>query len=157
MSTDRKENVAVSKYLRQLFSAAAVGPTDGTETLQSSGVFTGGIYGFALPASGRPTPATRATVHEMIENGMYTKIFGSSGEHRPRWQNQGQVADFCRHHRNKLRGNDYGALFELEGGFVVNVYFSAYGQLSAFVFPFGFERIWCAERRPRFVLPLDPQ
>jgi|GEM_PF-2814347 len=141
-------------YLSRLFpmERMMVPAMDGTETLASSGVFIGGVYGLTIPASGKPTPEVEATVNEMIEDGTYTEIFGSLGQDRKRWQ-QGQVAEFCRVNPDKLRKDGFGTFFEIEGGFVVDVNFGDEGRLEAFVYPLEDGSVWGAGDRRRFVLP----
>lgn len=144
--------VSMNVYLRRLFSDIVIGATDGTETLKGSGVFWGGVYGLELPA-GKPAPVTKATVHEMVLDGTFRDIFGNLGEGRPKWRNTEQVAKFCDLHRDKLRKDGYGTFFELKGGFVVYVLFDANGRLKARVHPLGYDNVWRAEHRQRFVFP----
>lgn len=95
-------------------------------------------------------PAIGATVHELIQDGKFADFFGSVGEKRARWT-EAQVVKFCHCHRKKLR--DGSTFFELEGGFVVNVYVYSTGRLSAYVRRFDRARVWSAYDRHRVVLP----
>ncbi len=148
----RREQCWVKVYLKSLFDGVVVSAADGIETFASSGLF-GGVYGLTLPAgSGKPTPATKATVWELILNGIFAQIFGSLGEKRGRWT-ESQVVAFCRDHRDKLRTDGYGTFFELEGGFVANVYFGGDGRLEVGVDEFSRGGVWSAEYEHRVVSP----
>src|SRR3989338_9422036 len=83
-------------YLHRLCEVE-LGATDCTETFKSSGLFTGGIYGLAVPAAaqGKATSATKAIVWEMILDGAYALLFGSLGKSRQRCT-EAQVVRFCR-------------------------------------------------------------
>jgi len=142
-------------YLRRLYEAEKIeiGATDGTETFVSPGLFTGGVYGVDLSGvAGKPTPATKATVWEMILDGIFAQLFGSLGEARRRWT-QAQVVEFCRLHRDKLRTEGYATFFELEGGFVASVYVDDDGRLEVDVCHFSDDDVWYAEYRHRIVVP----
>ncbi len=143
-----------STYLRLLYNEHAFGvdATDGTETFKSSGLFTGGIYGQAVPivAQGKPTLATKATVWEMILDAPYALLFGSLGENRKRWTEH-QVVQFCRQHPDKLRKEGYGTFFEMEGDVVALVLFDGNGRLSVSFDPFDFSCVWFAGYQPRVV------
>ena len=142
---------SATAYLRRLFEVP-LGATDGTETFQSSGLFTGGIYGLVVPAAaqGKPTPATKATVWEMILDGMFVLLFGSLGANRKCWT-ESQVVRFCRDHRDKLRTEGYATLFEMEGDVVARVNFDDYGQLAVSVHSFSSVSVWGVEFRHRLV------
>lgn len=146
------EPAVVKKYLRQLFTDLEVGATDGTETFKSSGLFTGGIYGLAVPiaAKGKATLVTKATVWEMILDGMFSLLFGSLGQGRKRWT-EAQVVRFCRDHRDKLRTQGYATFFEMEGDVVASVYFDDSGQLHVYVYSFSYDDDWYATYRHRLV------
>lgn len=139
-------------YLRQLFTDLEIGAKDGTETFESSGMFPGGVYGVAVPAAakGKPTLATKATVWEMILDGIFTLLFGSLGENRKRWT-EAQVIEFCRRHRGKLRTGGYATFFEMEGGVVASVRFVDDGRLEVDVYEFSDDDVWDAEYRRRLV------
>jgi predicted DNA-binding transcriptional regulator AlpA len=139
-------------YLRRLYEVETitVGATDGTETFASSGLFTGGVYGLTLPVAVKPTTATRATVWEMILDGIFTQLFGSLGEARRRWT-ESQVVAFVRSHRDKLRTDGYGTFFEIEGGFVANVHVGDCGRLSVDVYGVSGGGVWHATYRRRLV------
>jgi hypothetical protein len=144
----------VKVYLHRLFETEiiTVSATDGTETFASSGIFTGGVYGETLPIGvGKPTMATNATVHEMIEDGKFTELFGSLGE-RKCWQ-ESQVVQFCRERRDKLRTDGFGTFLELEGSFVADVYVSDDGRLKVLVRKFLYDYVWFARCHHRVVVP----
>lgn len=148
------QSIVSKVYLRRLYETESivVSATDGIETFASSGIFTGGIYGEALPIGvGKPTLATNAIVNEMIEDGRFTELFESLGE-RKRWQ-ESQVVQFCCDHRNKLRTGGYGTFFELEGGFVASVDVNDDGRPRVFVRRFSVDYVWSPEFLLRVVAP----
>ncbi len=115
------------KYLRRLFETETItiSATDGTETFESSGLFTGGIYGVSVPAKiDNPTATSKvlANVHEMVEDGKYLVLFCSLGKAGEPEYEQSQIVDFCRVHPGKLRKDGYGTFFRLKGGLVAFVH-----------------------------------
>lgn len=142
----------VTVPLRWLFVDVEVGATDGTETFQSSGLFTGGIYGLGVPvvAQGKPTMATKAIVWEMVLDGPFILLLGDLREKRKRWT-ESQVVRFCRDHRDKLRKEGCGTFFELEGGVVANVSANGSGHLDVYFNSFSPDFIWRAEFAHRLV------
>lgn len=142
----------VKIYLRQIFTDVELGATDGTETFQSSGLFTSGIYGLAVPAAakGKATLATKATVWEMILDGIFALLFGSLGHERKRWT-EAQVIRFCHDRCGKLRTGRYGTFFEMEGDVVADVRVDERGQLEVDVNSFSHDRVWHARCRHRLV------
>ena len=141
-------------YLRQLFTGLEVDGADGNETFQSSRLFTGGIYGLAVPAAakGKPTPATKATVCEMILDETFALLFGSLGEGRKRWT-EAQVIKFCRKHRDKLRTQGYGTFFEMKGDVVAYVRGLDDGRLFVNVRSLEYNDVWFADYQHRVVVP----
>lgn len=123
-------------YLSELFVGVEVVATDGTETFESSGIFTGGIFGLAVPkiAKGKPTEATKATVWELILDASFALFFGSLGKNRKRWTEH-QIVQFCRDSRDKLKPDIY-TFFEMEGGVVAGVYSFDGGRLGVDVISF---------------------
>ena len=142
---------STADYLR-FFSEAKVAAADGNETFESSGLFTGGIYGLAVPdaAKGKATPVTKATVWEMILDGMFSILFGSLGKNRTRWT-EAQVVQFCRDHRDKLQTGGYATFFEMEGDVVAGVRFGGDGRLEVGVYSFSFDGVWDARYQLRLV------
>lgn len=141
-------------YLRELFTDVKLDATDGAETFQSSGLFTGGIYGLAVPsvAKGNASLATKATVWEMILDGIFARLFGSLGESRRGWT-EVQVVRFCRDHRDKLRTGGYGTFFEMKGSVVVGVSVGGSGGLSVYVYSFSDRDVLSACYQHRVVVP----
>jgi hypothetical protein len=141
-------------YLRRLYEAETitVGAADGTETFASSGLFTGRVYGSAVPAAaqGKATAATKVTVWEMILDGTFAQLFGSLGKGRRRWT-EAQVCEFVRAHRDKLRTDGYATFFELEGGFVARVHFGDRDRLHVYVYSFSDDDVWYAQCEHRLV------
>ncbi len=138
-------------YLSELFVGVDVVATDGTETFESSGIFTGGIYGLAVPkiAKGKPTKATKATVWELILDASFALFFGSLSKNRKRWTEH-QIVQFCRDNSDKLKISLFTFL-EMEGGVVAGVYFYNEGELVVEVLSFFEKRVWLAEYRRRVV------
>ena len=151
------EPVAMAKkYLRRLFGTETitVGVTDGTEKFSGSDLFGDRVYGVTLPdVAVKSTPAMHVMIHEIVENATFAEFFGSLGEKRFRWQNMGQILNFCRDHRDKLRTDGYATFFELEGGFFAFVFVDVNGRLVVRVDPFSFGLVWRAEYRHRLVSP----
>jgi hypothetical protein len=141
-------------YFRELFSDVLVDATDGTETFQSSELFTGGIYGLNIPAvaKGKATPATKATVWEIILDATFALLFGSLGKARKRWT-EAQVIQFCRDHRGMLRKDGFGTFFEMEGDVVADVVVCDDGLLDVYVNPLSYDDVWSAEFARRVVVP----
>ena len=139
-------------YLQQLFTDLEIDAKDGTETFESSGVFPGGVYGVAVPAAakGKPTPAAKATVWEIILDGIFALLFGSMGDNRKRWT-EAQVIEFCRRHYGKLRTGGYTTFFEMEGGVVAFAYFDDSGRLEVYVDSFSHDSVWHAKYQHRLV------
>lgn len=142
---------SATAYLRRLFEVE-VGATDGAETFKSSGLFTGGIYGLAVPAvaQGRATPATKATVWEMSLDGVFALFFGSLGKNRRRWT-EAQVVRFCRDNRDNLRKDGYTTFFEMKGNVVAGVGLKDCSNLSMFLRSFSSDVFWHAWYRRRVV------
>ncbi len=136
-------------YLHRLFDNVdlVLVATDGTETFKSSGLFTGGIHGLAIPAvaQNKATMATKAIVWEMILDTAFPLLFGNLEEKRKLWMEH-QVVQFCRDHQAKLRREGCATFFEMEGGVVADVRFDYYGQLTVDVYSFSLD-VWGAEFR----------
>ncbi len=145
--------VKVNKFFKLLFKDLKIDATDGSETLKSSGIFTGGVYGQTLPLNTKITKAVKASVWEMALDGIFAKLFSSFGSRKKRgtWTEH-QVVEFCRSHRDKLRTDGYATFFEIEGGFVANVRFVGDGRLLVRVIRFSRAYLWNAQSRNRFVI-----
>lgn len=139
-------------YLSELFTGVEVCATSGTETFESSGIFTGGIYGLDVPdaAKGKATKATKATVWELIFHATFALFFGSLGKGRNRWTEH-QVVQFCRDNLDKLKTSGYATFFEMEGDVVAYVRFGDGGQLCVYVRSFSSGYVWYAGYRHRVV------
>ena len=148
----------VKKYLRRLFETETITipAGDGSETFESSGLFTGRIYGVSIPAkidNPTATPEVLVNVHEMVEDGEYSVLFGSLGKAGEPEYEQSQVVDFCRIHPDKLRTGGYGTFFRLKGGLVAYVLIDDGGRLHVRVYEFSDVNVWRAECRLRLVAP----
>lgn len=148
-------SVATFVYLRRLFESETIviDETDGTETFESSGLFTGGVYGLKLPPTlTNPTLKTKVSMWEMILDGTFAKLFGSFGEKRG-CLTESQVVMFVRKNKARLRTDPYGTFFEIKGGFVASVRFRGDGRLKVYVDPFSDDDVWDAECQHRLVAP----
>lgn len=149
--TEVKESL--KSYLKRLFTDVPVNATDGKETLASSGLFTGGIYGLVLPVpSGNSTLATNSVFDEMAEDGDFATLYGSIPEGDGEWE-ESQMVDIVRHHKDKLTPNGWATLFRVKGGFVVDVRVRDDGRLRALVYRFSRDYLWHAKYRHRLVSP----
>ncbi len=139
-----------------------VGPTTGEETLaKAKDVFTGWLdsdferWGTNKP--GRKMEARAVAVHEMREkNATFAEMFGSLGGNLDALcMEQGEIVDFCRKHRDKLRQDGYATffLFKVERQYFVAFVFVVRRKLEAFVYLFDFSDVWRADDRPRVVVP----
>ncbi len=106
---------------------------------------------------GSPKGDTDVSVHEMIGNGDFRKIFGSFGVKLDALcLEQDQIVDFCVDHRDKLNTGGYATLFLFKVGiefFVAVVYFDIGGKLKVRVDCFSYDGIWGVECRHRIVVP----
>ena len=138
-------------YLHRL-EVIPFGDVDGTETFQSSGLFPGGVQGLPVPgvAKGKPTLATKATIFQMVVDGILAELFGSLGENRRCWT-EGQVVQFCRVYRDKLASNGCATFFEMEGGVVAIVGFNDDTQLRVYVDSSSLNNVWHTECQHRFI------
>jgi len=92
----------VKVYLKELWCGLDLDAVEIPETFQSSGLFTGGVYGLAVPEVAQvKTQAAKANISEMVVDGNFVQIFGSLGENRRRWT-ESQVVQFCRKYDIKL-------------------------------------------------------
>lgn len=138
-------------YLRELFTGVEVGATSGTETFQSSGIFTGGVYGLDVPeaAKGKATKASKATVWELILDGTSVLFFGSLGENRKRFTEH-QVVQFFRDNRDKFK-RPRVTFFEMEGDVVAYVSFDNCGRPEVNIHEFSCDKVWHAKYRHRVI------
>lgn len=165
-----RAEIKVHSILHRLYEneTVKIAPTTGVETLaEAKNFFTGFLdssfknWGTDVPSS--PTTEQVVEVHEMVQDGNFKTIFGSTS--RPLdtlLLTQGQIKVFCRDHRDKLRTDGYGTFFAFKVGeeilpdlsniFVANVYVVG-RDLDAFVFRFSYEYVWYGDYRHRVVIP----
>ncbi len=159
--TELAENVVGCLKLISGAETLELDPTDGIKTLaQAADVFTGHLdsdfqnYGCNVP--GQPTGKTKVTVHELIKNGDFKKIFGGLSNNRNQLcLGQDQIIQFVKKYRRWLH-KDYATLFLFKVGdefFVAGVDLRSGGRLRARVFRFSDDRVWNAEYRDRVVVP----
>jgi len=128
-----------------------IGATDNIETFASSGVFPGGVYGATLlTGASKLSPVIGVAVHEMVKSGTFAELFGSLGKNRLRWS-EARVVAFCRKYPGKIQRGGYATFFEVEGGFMANVYFDSNGDLGVFIYPFLNGHVLHTGDRLRFV------
>lgn len=100
---------------------------------------------------------TAFAVYEMVEDGTFAQLFGSLGDlNRICFTSREQIDEFCRIHRNKLRGEGYGNFFLHKEGknfFVAYVHVVVDGRLYVHVGPLGLDVVWTASYQHRLVVP----
>ncbi|MEQ1499911.1 MAG: hypothetical protein ABL917_00885 [Parcubacteria group bacterium] len=124
-------------------------------------VFRWGIDGdfknWGLDVPGIATPEIDVEVHEMVEDGKFADIYGSTGYDLDKLvMTQDQVVSFVETHKGWLRTEGRGTFFLLKGGnefFVADVCVYSEGSLYAYVYRFSHGRVWHAGSRHRFVIP----
>ena len=148
-------------YFRPLLRNIYVRANSGTETYQSSGLFTGGINGTKLPLCAPvSTPQMRASLLETIADGKFARIFQSLGENRMCWS-EAQVIQF---YRDTIYNDEYniwsvigpGISFELRGGYVSIIYFAAYHRPGVYNYLLAADINWRAKDFLRRVVSLQP-
>ena len=135
--------------------------TDGTEILaDASDVFAyidSDFRNWNADEKGPATDAVPVRVYEMTKNGTHAQMFGSlSSDMRKQCLTQAQIKGFIKKYRNWLRGDGYATffLFKARGHFfVANAFVYSYGKLYVYVYRFGYDRVWDADYRHRFVVP----
>lgn len=160
---------ATTDNLLKLVSTVVLSATDGKEMLVSaSDVFdkieVSGeqIWQFQVPA--QSTGETRVTVHKMMRNGHFPKIFQDlGGNDRDRlWQlclTQSQIKAFCRDRSNWLCANGSGNFFlfrTISQLFVACVRKRASGKLDLEFHDFASAQIWEGDDHHRVVVPQLP-
>ncbi len=151
------------KILRRLYGdeVIMVGATDGTETIADAGdVFTGWLdpdfkeWGIDK-SSGVATKAAPVEVRELNKNATFGEVFGSLGKIKDLCLTQGQIIDFCREHRDKLRQGGYCTFFLLvveDVPFVADAYVDS-DELKVCTYRFENDGVWDAGDRHRVVVP----
>lgn len=107
-------------------------------------------YGASEPQ--KITKKTELEVYELTENGTFKDIFKNPEQ---QCLTQGQILDFVKNHKDKLRTDGYATFFLFKSNnnfFVAFLRFGA-GGLDARVHRFEGGHVWDAERRHRVVMP----
>jgi hypothetical protein len=165
-------NITEAKYLCRLYETERilVNPTDGTEFIaDAKEVFSGYIdddfTNWNLKVRGKGTPAMPVEIHEQTEDGMFAQIWEIlNGDLNKLRMTQGQIKDFSKNNRDKLRADGYGTFFLFSRGdepvnadksnvFVANVSFGDGGRLKVGVIRFLRGYVWGARFQHRFVFP----
>lgn len=136
--------------------------TDGTETIAQAGSTFNGYLdsdfrNWKLDVASQPTKEQKVSVHEMIEDGTFAKIYnGLSSNLDSLCLTQAQIINFVKKHRKWLRTDGYGTFFLFKRGeefFVARVYVYVDGSLDVHVHGLAFDHVWTADVRHRVVAP----
>jgi len=107
--------------------------------------------------AGKATPETSVTVHEMVEDANFAKMFGALADDPSKLVlEQDQILNFIRKYRNWLRQDGWATFFLFQSGdefFVAYVYRGSYGSLRVGVYRFAGVGAWSAGYRHRLVVP----
>ena len=135
-------------------------PTDGAETIaKATDVFNAHIDpGFRnYDVSMKPTKLMKVSVHELIENGTFLRLFESLGKDLDRLcLTQGQIKQFCKEHSDWLRTSGYATFFLVRANdryFVAHVYRCSNGSLGVHAQRFPHGHTWEAAYADRIVVP----
>jgi len=107
--------------------------------------------------AGRATPETLVTVHEIVENVNFTKMFGALADDPSRLVlTQDQIIQFVERHRSWLRQDGWATFFLFQSGskfFVALVNCYSDGYLRVSVDRLEYFLVWLAVLRYRLVVP----
>ena len=149
----------------QLISGAetlTLDETDGTETIAQAGSTFNGYLdsdfrNWKLDVASQPTKEQKVSVHEMIEDGTFAKIYnGLSSNLDSLCLTQAQIIGFVKKHRKWLRTDGYGTFFLFKRGddfFVAYVRQRDGGSLFVRVRKLAYDDVWYAGYRRRVVVP----
>ena len=136
--------------------------TDGTETIAKAkdtfnGYLDSDFRNWKLDVASQPTKEQKVSVHEMIEDGTFAKIYnGLSSNLDSLCLTQAQIIGFVKKHRKWLRADGYGTFFLFKRGedfFVACVFVLGDGSLRVFVDKLAYDYVWRAGYRHRVVVP----
>ena len=150
-------------YLKTLYDGKPIilPPAKGSMTIaKSSDIFAGyldsNFKNWGTDKKGIDTEEVPVSVLEIRRNGTFAQFLGSLSDNLEKLHfSQGQIVEFAKLHRNKLRAEGYGTFFLFKVGkeyFVANI-FKGGILLEANVDRFDNSRIWRAVYRHRFVVP----
>ncbi|MEK9131331.1 MAG: hypothetical protein AAB447_00280 [Patescibacteria group bacterium] len=161
--------VEVAPTCTKLLSGATVitiAATDGKKTLaKADKLFTGYLdddfKNWGLDVEAPPTKPMNVTVHQLVKDGDFSKIFGGLSDNLDSLcLTQSQIIEFVKEHRKWLRTDGYATLFLFkveDEFFVAYVHLYSDGTLGAHVYRFGHDYVWIAGHRRHVVVPqLDP-
>lgn len=97
----------------------------------------------------KDTKALAATVEvrEMTQDANFKQIFEELGDLDKLALTQGQIIEFCKNHKDKLRDDGYATFFLMKKDtdfFVAGVLFGDYGRLEVCVDAFSRDSVWRA-------------
>ncbi len=148
-------------YLKCIGQEVILEPTDGTELISSAvNTFRGYIdscfNSWNLNVPSVPTKKTKVQVYEMVKDGTFAQLFGSSGENLDRLcLTQSQIKQFCSNHSDWLRSDGYGTffLFKVNGQFFVAGVYRYSDGLYVRVDRLSYVDVWGADDGHRVVVP----
>jgi hypothetical protein len=77
METVAKPKLVQRAHLYPLIAGVRIDATNGTETMRSSGLFSGGIYGVDLPnGAGSRTGEVLVDINEVNRDGNFSELLG---------------------------------------------------------------------------------
>ena len=156
------ENIAGIVKLISGAEVLELDETDGEETIaKAAETFPGWIdpdfKGYGTDVRSPATKKTKVSVHEMIKDGTFEKIFGGVSDDLDKLTlTQPQIINFVNKHHKWLRTEGYATFFLFKVGnefFVARVRVSDDGRLGVGVLRFSHAHVWYAGHRHRFVLP----
>ncbi|MCX6719399.1 MAG: hypothetical protein NTZ38_03440, partial [Candidatus Taylorbacteria bacterium] len=154
----------ITGYVKLIFGAETLelDETDGQATIaKAKDTFPGWIdpdfREYGCDVESESTKKTQVTVHEMIKDGTFARIFnGMSDDLNSLCLTQPQIIQFVEKHKKWLRTDGYATFFLFKVGeeiFVALVYFGDVGELEVCAYRFSDGRVWHAEYRHRVVVP----
>lgn len=150
-----------NQILTRIHAGAEIAATSGYETIaRATDIFTGYLdpdfVRWNTDERGVATGPAKADVYEMDrKDATFREMFTSLGDPESLVLSQGQIIDFCKRHRDLLRQDGYATffLFKAHGELFVAGVDVGGGKLLAYVRRFGLGSRWCADYRPRVVVP----
>ena len=107
--------------------------------------------------AGRATPKTPVTVHEVVEDANFAKMFGALADNYSKLVlEQHQIVNFVEKYRDWLCQDGLATFFLFQSGselFVAFVRCYSGGHLEVYLCPLEYSRVWLADVRRRLVVP----
>lgn len=138
------------------FTTAKIKATKGKEVIFGSKLFSyidSDFKNWDTDVKGKDTKPTTLDVFEMDRDATFAQIFTNPEKQA---LSQGQILEFVKTHKDKLRTDSYATLFLFKVGdkfFVASVGLGGDGRLRVGVDEFSDGRVWGAEFRLRVVVP----